>query len=265
MENMFVGTFTIGQTLDRGIKLYKKIIGKVIVLFLISSALGLANMKQMFAVQDPSNPFAGFGPLYFLALLFGGWSFIIVVRYICKVSEGEDPAFGEIIKYFKLSDFLLIITSLVWAVVILISIIALVIPYFYVLNILTIGMIVVINEKKYFFGGVARTFSLTKGRWWKTLVINVVAYLIMLVPIIVSMSLFMGSIFSTAANLESAAATGMMPTSPMAIIGMILYMVSIALLWPLFITISVVHYNSLRSEKENVDLSSQVDALGETA
>lgn len=265
MENMFVGTFTIGQTLDRGIKLYKKILGKVVILFLVSSGLGLFNMKQMYTPANAGNPMAVFSPLYFISMIFGFWSFIVVVRYIIKVCEGEELQFNDIIKLFSASDLLLIITAVVWWIALVVSMIALILPFFYLVNIGTIGMIVVVSEKKYFFDGIGRTFSLTKGRWWKTFVINVVAYLIIIVPTLVSMSLFMGSAVSSAMNNVEAAATGMMPMSPMAIVGMALYMLSVALLWPLFISISVVHYNSLRSEKESVDLSSQVDALGATA
>ncbi len=266
MENLFVGKFTIGQTLDRGIRLYKKIIGKILILILAPCILGIANMKN-FMVHNPENPFAAFNALYFLSMITGFWAWIVVVRYIYRTSLGEDLEFKEIIKLAKPGDFLLIITAIIWYLAMFLSMIALFIPFFYFINIAMVGMVVVIVERKYFLGGILRTFSITKGRWWKTFVINLVTYFIVLAPMTIGIFLLMGSTFKSAMEApEAFATTGMMPDMTIFnIIGVILYTLAIALIYPLFATINIVHYNSLRSEKENIDLDSQLDSLGETS
>jgi hypothetical protein len=265
MENLFVGTFTIGQTIDRGVRLYKKTIGKILFLILVPCILGLANMKN-FMVHNPANPFAAFNALYFLSILIGMWAWIVVVRYLYKTSIGENLEFGAIIKLAKPADLLYIITAIIWYLAMFVSIIALIIPGIYLINIAMVGMIVVTVEQKYFFNGLKRTFSITKGRWWKTFVINLVTYFIVLAPMALGAFFLMGSVFKAAMEApEAIATTGMMPDLTSAnIVGIILYILVIALIYPLFATINIVHYNSLRSEKENVDLDSQLDSLGET-
>jgi hypothetical protein len=261
MDNPFVGKFTIGQTLDRGIRLYKKCFKTVFLLLALPFALGMFNMKHVL-MPDPSNPYAAFNLLYFLSMAAGFWSWIVIVRYVHSVSIGEKPDFAAIIRLARWSDLLFIITAIIWYVALAISLVALVIPFIYFLNISVVGVIIVIVERNYFLGGIGRTFSLTRGRWWKTLVINIVTLLIIIIPLGISMALFMGPLMKS--SMESLTTTGTpVTTMPLSsIIGMVIYMIVAALITPLFTTINVVHYNSLKSDKENVDLSQQLDTLG---
>ncbi|MBN1760333.1 MAG: hypothetical protein JW863_18540 [Chitinispirillaceae bacterium] len=263
MDNPFVGKLTIGQTLDRGIRLYKKTFKTVFLLLVLPFALGVFNMKYIL-VPDPQHPFAFFTPLYFLSMLLGMWSWIVIIRYIYKVSMEETLEFGAIIRLATWSDLFLIITGIIWYIMLILGMVALVVPFFYILNICMVGMVIVIVEKKYFFNGIGRTFSLTKGKWWKTFVINIVTLLILSVPAGIGMYFFFVPIMKSSMNTASGAAPGGVMT-PAAVIGMIVYMVIIALVYPLFVTINVVHYNSLKSEKENIDISQQLDHLGETS
>ncbi len=265
MENHFVGKFTIGQTLDRGIRLYKQTIGKVLILILFPCILGILNMKN-FMVPNPENPFAAFNALYFLSIIIGCWAWIVIVRYIYETSLGKKLEFGDVVKLAVPSDLLLIVSIIIWYLVLFISMIALVIPFIYLMNISMIGMVVVVVEKKYFFSGISRTFSITKGRWWKTFVINLVTYFIVLAPMAMGGFLLIGPMFKAAMESPQAfATTGMMPDMTITnIIGVVLYTLILTLVYPLFATINIVHYNSLRSEKENADLNNQLDSLGET-
>lgn len=265
-ESKFVGTFTIGQTIDRGILLYKQTIGKTLILLLAPCLLGITNMKSMFHV-DPAHPFAVFGPLYFLAIIIGFWSWIIIIRYLYRTSLGEKLEFGAIIRLAKGADFLLIVSGIIWYLLMIVSTLLLLVPVIYVSNLCMVGMIVVIVERKYFFNGIGRTFSLTKGRWWKTFMINAVTFAIVLGPTLAGAFFLFGSTFrAMAENPQAFSTTGMMPDLSMAtIIGFVLYMLVIVLIYPLLGTISIVHYNSLRSEKENVDLDRQLDSLGAPA
>ncbi len=264
MDNMFIGKFTIGQTLDRGFRLYKKTLGKSVILLFLPAILGMLNMNNMLSLSGSQNPFAMFTPLYFIALIIGVWAWIIIVRYLYQMSLGNELDFNEVVKLAVPSDFLLMISTIIWGIFMVLCFIALILPLFYVLNIYIIGSIIIVVEKKYFISGIMRTFSLTKGRWWKTFLINLVTYIITIGPMFLSAMLFMGGITRSLLNDPSTLSnTSSVQMTPMVIIGSILYMAVITLIGPLFIAINIVHYNSLRSEKENLDIDSQLDSFGE--
>jgi hypothetical protein len=69
MESSFVGIFTIGQTLDRGIRLYKLAIKKVLLFYLVP---GLLMTWPAMQFSNPANLLAGnWVPVLGLYLLAG--------------------------------------------------------------------------------------------------------------------------------------------------------------------------------------------------
>lgn len=262
MDNLYMGQFSIGQTLDRGIRLYKQTIGKFLLLIGLPFLLGLTNIKA-FLAPDPAHPFAVFNGLYIISMITSCWAWIVAIRYVYKKSMGEDPSFTEIIRFASPVDLLFIFTFFIWYIALFLGTIALVIPGIYLINIFMVGMVVIIVEKKYFFNGIGRTFKLTKGRWWKTFVINLVSFLIIGTPLFIGTSLSMGSLLKqTSVSQEMVTAGNVLPEiSLIAIVCAIAYMAIIAIIYPLVVSINVVHYNSLRSEKEHTDLSRQLDTL----
>jgi hypothetical protein len=68
--------------------------------------------------------------------------------------------------------------------------------------------------------------------------------------------------FSAVQNMEAATdPSASAVLGPLAWAGAIIYIAAVSLVWPLMMTVNIVHYNSLRSEKENVDIDSQLDEL----
>ncbi len=263
MDSPFVGVFSIGQTLDRGIRLYKTALAKVIVFLVVPSLFGLYLMPRAMN-PNPQNPLALFGPAYFISLFLGLYVWIVTTRYIYHLSLGEEMSVGDILKLAGPKDLLFILTYITATIVMILSMLALVIPFVYLLNLVSIIMIVAVVERTYFFGWLPRAFKLTRGRWWKTFVINVVTFIIFFIPLIVAMSIWgSAAAGSTVAAMESMAEGGTMTShlNPLAYVGAAIYVVTVSLLTPLLITINIVHYNSLRSEKENVDIEKQLDGL----
>lgn len=262
MDNLYMGQFSISQTLDRGIRLYKQTIGKILLLIGLPFLLGLTNIKA-FLAPDPAHPFAAFNGMYIISVITSFWAWIVAIRYVYKKSMGEDPSFGEIIRLARPADLLFILSFFIWYIVLVLGTIALIIPGIYLFNIFMVGMVITIVEKKYFFNGIGRTFKLTKGRWWKTFVINLVSFLIIGTPLFIGASLSMGSLIKQTSVSSAMVITGNVrpEISLIAIICAIAYMVIIAIVYPLVISINVVHYNSLRSEKEHADLNRQLDTL----
>jgi len=261
MDTPFMGTFTIGQTLDRGFRLYRQTIGRIFIMMAASSLLGLGNVKYMLA-PDPLHPFAVFNALYFLSIFGGVFVWIVSIRYVFEKSIGNNPSVGEMLKLARPSDILLIFTAIIWYIAIIIASILLLIPGIYLVNICMIGMILIVVEKNYFFDGIGRTFKLTRGRWWKTFVINLVTFLIVMTPTSIGMILFMGPYFKNFTNTVSSSSAVVPPNITLfTIIGYAVYVLILALTYPILTAVNVVHYNSLRSEKEHKDLDSQLDAL----
>lgn len=266
MESQFVGTFSIGQTLDRGIRLYRIALKRVILLLFAPALFGVFYMSKVIRFQpNPANPFAMFGPSYFFSVIIGVWAWIVITRYLYRISQGEQLELGTALKLATPLDFLYILTYIIFAIIMVLSIIPLGIPFLYLLNISYIAGIIIIVEKEYLFGWLPRVFKLTKGRWWKTFVINIITFLIVFVPVYGAMALWgIGMGLSMAKSIEAPMDTStgsMMMSSPMAVAGAILYFGVIIFVTPIFMTINIVHYNSLRSEKENVDIHKELDDL----
>ena len=161
-------------------------------------------------------------------------------------------------------DFLYILTYIIFFIIMVLSIVPVGIPFLYLINISYIAWVIILVEKEYFFGWLPRAFKLTKGRWWKTFVINLVTVMIVFIPMYGAMTLWaVGMGLSMAKSIEAPMDTsaGSMMNSPAAIAGAILYFAVIVFVTPILMTINIVHYNSLRAEKENVDIHKELDVL----
>ena len=80
----------------------------------------------------------------------------------------------------------------------------------------------------------------------------------------VGYSILMWSMYQGAGGLEKVVdpqATAATRFSPIYLVGALVYTVIVALVTPLYSAVGIIHYNSLRSEKEHTDLENQLDAL----
>lgn len=260
MDNAYAGVFSIGQTIDRGIRLYKQAFSHAVLLLLLPSIFGSATMfKGM--VPNPSNPLGMFGPLYFISLFLGLWVSVIMIRYMYQLSMGENFTIGQVIRLAGPKDLLYILTYIIAIIMMLAFIIPLAIPFIYFVNIFYLAAIIAVVERQYFTGWIGRAFKLTRKRWWKTFVINVITFAMCFVPMIIVFAIVgAASAAGTAVSGQAAhSAAGL--SKPFLIIASILYVLSVSLLTPLFFSINIVHYNSLRAEKESADLEKALDQV----
>ena len=258
MATQFIGAFSIGTTLDRGLRLYKSVLTRVFPFMFIplmityipyihdQSALHKTSFNRLEAVFLIINIFAGI------------WAFNITLRYMQKVCLGESPTISEMIGFGRPKDFALIITYLIWGMIMMFSIILLILPIFFISNFIMTGLIVAVIERKFFFSGVSRTFSLIKRRWWKTFAINLISVIIVFVPIVISFTVYGLLLASASTTPESQA------FSPSVFLGLVFYGLVVALSFPAITSITLVHYNSLRCEKENMDLENTIDKMGKS-
>ena len=83
MSSPFIGIFTIGQTIDRGIKLYKMLVGKMFLLLLVPMLMLMTPvMTGMRAVPSSSpytNMMGSLGILYLLGLAISIWVYVIQI------------------------------------------------------------------------------------------------------------------------------------------------------------------------------------------
>ncbi|MFW6245701.1 MAG: hypothetical protein ACOC36_07415, partial [Fibrobacterota bacterium] len=70
---------------------------------------------------------------------------------------------------------------------------------------------------------------------------------------------------SVLVSTEGGGATGSSPAASfgiLALIGVLIYMLILTLVFPIFTSITLVHYNSLRCEKENFDIEKSIETIG---
>lgn len=264
MEQLFVGTFTVGQTLDRGFRLYKLALKKVIILFLIPGFFGAYYMLNTVTINPANtNPLKIFTVSYCLYLLLSMWISIITIRYFYELSLGRDLSLGQILKLATPKDLLYIFTYALLFIVMIASIIALIIPFIYLFNFFYLMLIVIIIERRYFLGWLPRTLFLGKKRWWKTCAINAVSTTILIVPMAIAMMVLSTAVgISSLTNPEQAGTFApAFHLTPLVVVGMIAYIAIITFVTPILLTINIVYYNTLRAEKENIDINQQLDQI----
>ena len=274
MSSQFMGVFSIGQTIDRGIKLYKLSIGRIFLLLLIPNFLVMTPnlISSSFSSVVASNPgkmvglAGGYGVLFIASFFLYMWASIVMVRYLYSLTTDEPvTSFGQMLGLGQPKDFLFFITGIIWMATLVVATLLLIVPGLYLANLMyLLAAPICIVEQRYFFSGIGRMVNLAQKRWWKTSVINLVTFLIMFVPILASYGFFVWAmiqgrtVFDGTANTEAMTRGGF---SVMALIALLVYSAVCALVYPLYASVGIVHYNSLRSEKESTDIAAQLDSI----
>lgn len=260
MSGEFVGVFSIGQTLDRGLRLYRRCFGTAFFLMLLSSAVEILSPGKIFDPQEAeSSPVFGFS--FFVSLLIGYWVTVVFTRYVFMLTEGKRLRFSEVLRLATPKDLLYLAAIVLWILSLMLSFILFAIPFLYLVNLFSLGITVMVLEKQYGIRGITRTLELAKKRWWKTFVINAVSLILVFGPIF-ALAILGASLASSAAGAQQM--VGENPNALPGIVGIasgLLFIVVSSLLAPILTTINVVHYNSLRSEKESADLLKQIDEI----
>ncbi len=258
MSSQFIGVFSIGTTLDRGIRLYKLVLKRVFPVLLLPMLIGMLPYTQL-NTSGATLGIQGTSLLFLLNFAVGIWVWIVIFRYMQKVALGEQLSVSEMLKLPKPVDQLLVLTYILWFIAFFAGSLALLIPGIYIMNLLFMGIIVATIEKQYLVNGIFRTFSLTWKRWWKTFAINIIAFSIIFVPIMAAM-LVLGTttVFNSMANQYGAQSS----LGVAQIVSFLVYYAIIALVAPIFSSIMLVHYYSLRSEKEHLDIETAINEIG---
>ncbi len=255
MSSQFMGVFSIGTTLDRGLRLYKMTIGKVFPILIIPMFIGFIPYFNTSSMLNTPR----ISPLYIIVTIInffvGTWAGAVIIRYMQRTIMGETISASQMLKLADGRDFLSIFSYLIWGLLSVVSLFLLIIPFFYFANIMLMGWVLIFVERRYFFDGISRAFFLVKKRWWKTFAINFISFLIMFVPMIIAITIFS---FVSALALKGGTSSRIFFLG-----GMVIYGGVIALVAPIFTSIVLVHYNSLRCEKESMDLEKSINEIGE--
>lgn len=263
MSSQFIGVFSVGTTLDRGLRLYKLTFKRVFSLLLVPVMIGM--LPYLSGINLLSPRYSAFQISVMIINMFvGAWAYCVIIRYLQKVAMGESPSVSQMLKLSGPRDLFLLFTYLLWGVMMVISMLLLIIPAVYVGNVMLVGFMVAITERQYFFGGISRTFSLIKGRWWKTFGVNFIAFLIVVVPYMIGMAIMSSMMLVSmkgSGTMDSSAA----PSGIFMLIGVVINSLIVALVFPVFSSVTLVHYNSLRCEKESFDLEKSIETIGEAS
>ncbi len=264
MSSQFVGVFSIGATLDRGLRLFKLSAAKVMPLILLPFVFGIGaalSFIQGLGKGDyhSSMPLIVTGVI--LNLIGCSWSWVVCIRYLHKLSVGESPTTSQMLRLAGPADLLLLITFFFWGIAGIIGLFLLIIPYLYIINIINVGLILAVVERQYFVNGMMRTFKLVKGRFWKTLVVNLLSGLIAYIPVMIGMILMVVIMVAVQAFRGSSGSESAMGPAFLAIFYAV-YFGLISLSFPVIYSVQLIHYHSLRCEKESFDIESKIDELG---
>ncbi|MFP4165193.1 MAG: hypothetical protein ACLFQB_14855 [Chitinispirillaceae bacterium] len=264
MSSQYIGVFSVGTTLDRGLRLYKQSFKRVFPLLLVPMMIGM--LPYLSGSSNLYSPtYSPFQILIFIVNIgVGLWAWSVGIRYLQKLAMGENPSVSEMLKLSGPQDLALILTYIIWGFILFVSMFFLVIPALYFSNFLMTALIVATIERQYSFEGLSRTFGLIKGRYWKTFAVNFIAILIVMVPSMIGIGI-MTSLMAVSMNGASMADPAAAPSGMLPVIGMAVYMLVIALVFPIYSATALVHYNSLRSEKESLDLEQSIEEIGDAS
>ncbi len=188
----FVGTFTIGETVDKGFKLLKlhtkefvKSLLVIMPIFLIY--MGIIAVPSMNGdMQDPSK-IGSWVTLFFIGFstYMLGFSYVLIayVKMIsASIETGQKNEFFthlKTVKFFQAIRFLF--GSVFTYIIVSFSFLLLIVPGIYLINAFPTYLFKGVREDKYHPGVLFDTLGLMKGKWWNTAWLNSVASIIMIV------------------------------------------------------------------------------------
>lgn len=240
---------TISQTVSEGLRVYVRSIPDLALFMLVPSVV--AALPSIFANANPTAALA-FGFASVVAWAYAG---AVATRYCSAVAR--DPSVQpDPMALLRSSDGVYALTLVLWLVVCFLSLLLLVIPFIYLSSLVVLlGYPVVFLEGRTGLGGIWRMCALARGRWWKTTGIVTVLSLVLAVPVSLVVILSVVGSADAAGGIERLLQN---PTSPLTITPLYAASVTVQILvgtftGPLFIAMGVVHYWSLRAEKQEVD------------
>jgi hypothetical protein len=256
---------SVGEMLDAGFRLFNArfwtlilcVLVPVVPLTIVATALQASVDPNAFDLNSTETVDSGTalaGTLVAAVIQFAAAALGIAAcfRAISAAYLGERAGVAESLRYGLGRLLPLIVAYLLFIVLVGIGFIALIVPAFWIAVKLAMVFPAVVFERKGPFGAIGRSWTLTRGHWWRTFGTLLVVFLITFV-----MQLVFGGVVG---GLLGASDT--VSELTVAIVLTLVNLITLALTYPLWAAVTSVVYYDLRVRNEGFDLHLLAQAMG---
>jgi Membrane domain of glycerophosphoryl diester phosphodiesterase len=256
---------SVGEILDAGFKLFRARFGALLLAVLVP-VLPLAIVGTIVValtdehyfdvstteVDDSGSAIAG----NLIGVILQGLAIALAIAACFKIISaaylGEETSVGDSLRFGISRIAALIVAYILLSVILIVSFFLLFIPFVYFSVKFAMTFPAIVFERKGPFGAMGRSFSLTRGNFWRVLGTLVVVFLLLLVMTIALSVLIGVGLFSVESASEAV----------VAVVYTALNVIVIALTYPLFAAILTVIYYDLRVRNEGFDLQLLARGVG---
>jgi hypothetical protein len=257
---------SIGEILDAGIKVVVRH-WKVLALCVVALVLPLNVIQVLLQASIDPDAFkngdtttnADVGPAligYLGSLLLSGLATLVTFTACFKAVAdawlGATPEVGRSLRFGGRRLAKVLLAGIIWSIGLVLAFIALVIPWFYFSVAWSLTLPVLLFEGVGPFKAMGRSRSLVKGRWWPTLGLLLVGYLLV--------SIIAGVIQGLLVGIAVGSDAGTVPTAIATVVGSTL---AAAILRPYLAAVLTILYFDMRVRKEGFDLQLMAEGLGQ--
>jgi hypothetical protein len=258
---------SIGEVLDAGFRLVRQRLGTLVMCVLVPvvplTILGTILIASTDDTAfDPNAPVddsgtALAGTLISFVLQSAALALAVAACFkaVSAAYLGEDAGAGESLRYSLGRIVPLIIAYIVVTLVVVVGLVLLIIPGVFLAVKMSMTFAAVVFERKGPFGSIGRSFSLTKGHWWRTFGTLVIVFLL----------LFVINLAATVAFGAGLAAVDDANEVVVAVISTLINIAIIALTYPLWAAVVTVMYYDFRVRNEGFDLELLARGVGSYA
>jgi hypothetical protein len=258
---------SVGEMLDAGFRLFNArfmtlvlcVLVPVVPLTIVATALQASvdpNAFDLNSTEAADSGTALAGTLVAAAIQFAAASLAVAACFkaISAAYLGERAGVGESLRYALGRVLALIVAYLLFVFIFAIGFILLIVPGIWIGTKLSMIFPAVVFERKGPFGAIGRSWSLTRGNFWRTLGTLVVVFLITFV-----LQLVLGGVVG---GILGASDSGELTV---AIVLTLVNLITLALTYPLWAAVSTVLYYDLRVRNEGFDLQLLAQGMGADA
>ena len=258
---------SVGEILDAGFRLFRHRFGTLVLcvlvpivpLYILGTLIVGSTDPNAFDVNAPSSSdaTAAVGQLLdrLLASVAAALAVAACFKAISAAYLGERAGVGDSLRYSLGRLLPLIVAYFALVLILLLSFVALIIPFFYMAVRLSMTFPALVCEKAGPFAAIRRSWQLTRGNWWRVFGTLLVVVLLMLV-LSIALGLVLGGVLLSSESLGELA---------FAALATLVDVLIAAVTFPLWAAILTVMYYDLRVRNEGFDLQLLAQGVGADA
>jgi Membrane domain of glycerophosphoryl diester phosphodiesterase len=258
---------SVGEMLDAGFRLFRArftalilcVLVPVVPLTILAAVVQASVDPNAFDLDATTTTDSGTslaGTLVASLIQFGAAALAIAAcfKVVSAAYLGEHAGAGESLRYALGRLLPLIVAYLLVTAIVLVGLVLLIIPGIWIAVKLAMVFPTVVFERKGPFGAIGRSWTLTRQNWWRTFGTLLVVFLISFV-----LQLVLGGV---AGGILGASDSGELTV---AIVLTLVNLLTLALTYPLWASVTTVLYYDLRVRNEAFDLQLLAEGMGADA